>query len=166
MKKNISSFGKTIFQSIIQDTVEHNRDAIIDRLNHFDDIAKKQAIRLKNDYGIIINEVIKRMLSREVDTLSLSQSISFIPEFEKGNTLFSNRYFAALLMIYKNKSLMKADERNEMRKILLSMLQLMVGALSEELARKINDNLFNKKDEEIDLLDDLGEFIQLNYSSS
>lgn len=106
------------------------------------------------------------MISRDVDTLSLSQSISFITEFEKGNNLFANHYFAALLMIYKNKSLMKLDERNEMGKILLSLLQLLVGALSEELARKINDSLFNKKDEEIDLLDDLGEFIQLNYSSS
>lgn len=166
MSKNISSFGKTIFQNIIQDTVEHNRDLIIEKLNSFDDIAKTQAAELRKDIGINIDEVIKKMISRDVDTLSLSQSISFITEFEKGNNLFANHYFAALLMIYKNKSLMKLDERNEMGKILLSLLQLLVGALSEELARKINDSLFNKKDEEIDLLDDLGEFIQLNYSSS
>lgn len=44
-------------------------------------------------------------------------------------------------------------------------MQLQVGALSEELAQRINDNLFDKKDEGIDLLDDFGELIKPNYSS-
>lgn len=38
--------------------------------------------------------------------------------------------------------------------------------MSETLSRKINDGLFDKKDDEIDLFDDIGEIIQLNYSSS
>lgn len=33
--KNISSFGKSVFQNIIKDTIEHNRNAIIDRINDF-----------------------------------------------------------------------------------------------------------------------------------
>lgn len=43
-------------------------------------------------------------------------------------------------------------------------MQLQVGALSEALTRKINDNPFRKKDDDIDLFDDLGEIIKLNYS--
>lgn len=45
----------------------------------------------------------------------------------------------------------------EMGKIILSILQLQIGALSEELSRKINDSIFKKKDDSIDLFDDLGE---------
>ncbi len=44
-------------------------------------------------------------------------------------------------------------------------MQLQVGALIEELVQRINDNLFDKKDEGIDLLDDFGELIKPNYSS-
>ena len=45
-------------------------------------------------------------------------------------------------------------------------MQLHIGALSESLTRKINDGVFEKKDDEIDIFDDIGEIIQLNYASS
>lgn len=41
-EKNISSFGKTVFQNIIKDTVEHNRESIIKRINLFDEVAKNE----------------------------------------------------------------------------------------------------------------------------
>ena len=43
-------------------------------------------------------------------------------------------------------------------------MQLQIGALSENLSRSINDNLFSKKDENIDIFDDFGELIKLNYN--
>lgn len=46
-EKNISSFGKTVFQNIIRDTVEHNRKRIIERINRFDDIAKEESAAMK-----------------------------------------------------------------------------------------------------------------------
>lgn len=61
---------------------------------------------------------------------------------------------------------MSGEQRIEFGKILLSIIQLHVGALSESLSRRINDGLFEKKDDEIDIFDDIGEIIQLNYSSS
>ena len=54
----------------------------------------------------------------------------------------------------------------EIGKILTAILQLQVGALSENLTRNINDSLFKEKDDDIDIFDDLGEIIQLNYQSS
>ena len=36
--------------------------------------------------------------------------------------------------------------------------------MSEDLSRSINDNLFRKKDDDIDLFDDFGELIQINYT--
>ena len=71
-----------------------------------------------------------------------------------------------ILLIYKNKGIMDIQDRPEFRKIILSILQLQIGALSEELTRKINDGIFQKKDDDIDVFDDLGEIIQLNYSAS
>ena len=164
-EKNISSFGKTVFQNIIKDTVEHNRESIINRINQFDDVAKNET-KVMKESGVDIDSIIENLLGRELDNIHMGQSIAFIDEFKQGNDLFNSSYFSALLMIYKDKNIIVGEQRTEFAKILLSIIQLHVGALSESLTRKINDGLFAKKDDEIDIFDDIGEIIQLNYSSS
>lgn len=163
--KNISSFGKTVFQNIIKDTVEHNRENIIKRINNFDEVAKIEASAMKKD-NIDIDALLEKLLGRELDNIHMGQTISFIDEFKQGNDLFNSSYFSALLMVYKNKTIITGEQRVEFGKILLSIIQLHVGALSESLSRRINDGLFSKKDDDIDIFDDIGEIIQLNYSSS
>lgn len=165
MEKNISSFGKTVFQNIIKDTVEHNRDNIISRINQFDEVAGKEVDSLQAS-GIDINAVFRKLLGKDVFNIRLGQTIKFIDEFQQGNELFNSSYYSALLMVYKKKDVLTNEQRTELGKILLSILQLHVGALSESLTRKINDGLFAKKDDDIDFFDDIGEIVQLNYSSS
>lgn len=163
--KNISSFGKTVFQNIIKDTVEHNREIIIKRINNFDEVAKSEASAMKKD-NIDIDALLEKLIGRELDNVHMGQTISFIDEFKQGNDLFNSSYFSALLMVYKDKTIITGEQRAEFGKILLSIIQLHVGALSESLSRRINDGLFSKKDDDIDIFDDIGEIIQLNYSSS
>lgn len=165
MEKNISSFGKTVFQNIIKDTVEHNRDNIIKRINRFDEIASKEIDSMMKD-GIDMNEVLKGLLGKDVSNIRMGQTIKFIDELQQGNELFDSSYYSAFLMVYKKKDILTREQRVELGKILLSILQLHIGALSESLTRKINDGLFAKKDDDIDFFDDIGEIIQLNYSSS
>lgn len=164
-EKNISSFGKSVFQNIIKDTVEHNRKKIIAQINEFDKIAKKEATRLKEE-NIDIDKVLNSVLQTNITNIHMGQKVSFIKEFSEGNQLFDNSYFSALLLVYRNKDLIQGEKRNELSKILLAILQLHIGALSETLTRKINDGVFEKKDDELDILDDIGEIIQLNYATS
>lgn len=56
-------------------------------------------------------------------------------------------------------------ESNELGRIVLSILQLQVGALGEKLTHRLNEGIFDKKDEDLDILDDLGDVIQLNYQA-
>ena len=163
--KNISSFGKTVFQNIIKDTVEHNRENIIKRINNFDEVAKNEASMMKKD-NIDIDALLEKLIGRKLDNVHMGQTISFIDEFKQGNDLFNSSYFSSFLMVYKDKMIITGEQRVEFGKILLSIIQLLVGALSETLSRRINDGLFSKKDDEIDIFDDIGEIIQLNYSSS
>ena len=100
-EKNISSFGKTVFQNIIKDTVEHNRDRIIEQINQFDDIARQEAASMEQQ-GVDINSVIENLLDRELDNIHMGQTIAFIKEFEQGNELFNSSYFSALLLLYKD----------------------------------------------------------------
>ena len=164
--KSISSFGKSVFQNVIKDTVEHNRVSIIEQINKFDIIAHREADRMQHRDKLDVNLAISELLQRDIDDIHMGQKVSFIREFEEGNELFDNSYFAALLLIYKDKTLIDGEERAELGKIILSILQLHIGALSEQLSRKINDGLFDKKDDDIDLFDDIGEVIHLNYATS
>ena len=43
---------------------------------------------------------------------------------------------------------------------------MQLGALSENLSRRINENPFKVKDDNIDIFDDIGDIIQLNYRAS
>ena len=164
--KNISSFGRSVFQNIITDTIGNNRQRIIERINHFDDIARNEAEKLGRDRGVDVVKIIENLLGKELDNTHMGQVISFVPELEAGNGLFNNTYFSALLLIYKKEGRLPSGSRSELGKILLSIIQFQIGALGEALSHKINDSVFAKKDDEIDIFDDIGEIIQLNYSAS
>ena len=165
-KKSISAFGKKVFQNIIQDTVKHNRQSIVARINGFDSLAKRQAKRI-SAYEIEIDKEIHNFLGRKINNIGLGQEIKFIDEFKKGNGLFASHYFSAFLLIYKKKEAWESEERRkEFGRMILSVMQLHLGALSEDLTKRINEGAFEQKDDEIDLFDDLGDIIQLNYSEA
>lgn len=159
--KNISVYGKSVFENIISSTVEHNRYNVIEKVNTFDDTAFKVIGKLD---GIDVNAAFNRVLGRDVSNIKLSQDIAYNDSFKRGNQLFESNYFSSLLLVYK--SLKDNDMKSVLGRILVSVMQLQLGALSEELTRNINDNLFVKKDEEIDLFDDFGELIKINYYSA
>ena len=163
--KNVGTYGKSVFENIIKGTIEHNRDNIINKLNSFDEIAYDIVHKLFNQ-NIDVNKSISQITGQRINNMHMNQKIAFTSEFEDGNRLFANNYFSALLTIYSRKDKISLDIRRELGKIIIAVLQLQIGALSEKLSRKINDNLFKKKDDEIDLFDDLGEIINLNYTSS
>ena len=57
--KSVSSFGKTVFEAIIKDTIEHNRDRIIAKLNEFDIIAKEEEKKLKESASVLKGHIEK-----------------------------------------------------------------------------------------------------------
>ena len=69
------------------------------------------------------------------------------------------------MLLYKKKKL-RDDLQFELKKIIISILQLQIGALGSSLVKNINDNIFERKDEDIDLFDDIGEVLRLNYQSA
>nr|DAS48562.1 MAG TPA: SIR2 family protein [Caudoviricetes sp.] len=158
--RSVSSYGKSVIENIIKDTLEHKRDSIIQNLNDFDSYANKSKEYLKN-----IDDIIKDLLGRKANDCQLNSTISFNMALNKGNDIFKSHYFSALLLIYKEKKLSNPLQ-SELKKIIVSILQLQIGALSSTLVKNINDNIFEKKDEEIDLFDDIGEVLRLNYQST
>lgn len=102
LTRSIGTFGKTVFENIIKDTIEHNRDKIIEYLNDFDRIASSIVTNmLKDDYDV--DKSIENITGRKPDNISMKQKISFVREFEEGDALFNNAYFSSLLMAYVKK---------------------------------------------------------------
>ena len=96
-EKSISAFGKKVFQSIIKDTIEHNRNSIIFKLNDFDSLAKKHILKMKKDDKDVVS-VIETTLNKKLKNIKLSNSIRYIGEFQDGDKLFGSNYFSALLL--------------------------------------------------------------------
>ncbi len=165
LAKSVSSFGKPVFESIIRDTIEHNRDKIIANLNCFDEIAITEENELNKRHSVNITSLLEERMGTSLSNCNLKQQISFNEYFKEGNEIFSSKYLSALLKIYKKKSI-SGELLLELRKIILSILQLHIGALSESLTKKINDGIFLIKDDDIDLLDDIGDIMQLNYQAT
>ena len=165
-EKSVSAFGKKVFQSIIKDTIEHNRNSIILKLNDFDSLANKHALKMKED-GKDVLSVIETALNKNLKNIKLSSSIRYIGEFQDGDKLFGSNYFSALLLLYSKRVFWSSPiKRKEFGNMILSILQLQLGALSENLIKRINEGVFSKKDVEIDLFDDLGDIVHLNYSET
>lgn len=164
--KNISSFGKSVFEGIIKDTIEHNRDKIVANLNSIDNYATFIVDKLKRENGLDVNAAFEHINGVSVSDISMKHSVAFIDVFAEGNRLFDNAYFSALLQAYRSKDELSDAVRSDLRKIIVALLQLQIGALGEKLSKRISDNLFAKKIDDVDIFDDLGELFQLNYRSS
>ena len=165
-EKSVSAFGKKVFQSIIKDTIEHNRNSIILKLNDFDSLAQKHIIKMKEDNKDVVS-VIETTLNKKMKDIILSSSIRYIGEFQDGDKLFGSNYFSSLLLLYMKKDFWSSlIKRKEFGNMILSIMQLQLGALSENLTKRINEGVFSKKEVEIDLFDDLGDIVHLNYSET
>lgn len=162
--KNIGTFGRSVFENIIKDTVEHNRNKIINSLNNFDTIAEQTLNSFSEEDKTAVLKAITNITGRSLGNMSMGQIISYREEFKQGNNLFTSKYFSALLFAYKSIDKITNNEKSNLGKTILAIMQLQIGALSETLASQINDSPFSKKDEDIDLFDDLGDIIQLNHS--
>ncbi len=158
--RSVSSYGKSVIENIIKDTLEHKREYVIRRLNDFDTYAGKVKKDIEN-----IDDILTTVLGRPASDCQLNSRISFNRALNEGNGIFRSHYFSAFLLIYKGKKL-SDDLQSELKKIIVSILQLQIGALGSSLVKNINDNIFERKDEEIDLLDDIGEVLRLNYQSA
>lgn len=162
--KNISMFRKKAYEDIIRSTVEQNRDSIVKRLNDMDALATQVVADLERR-DIHINEDFHVVNNREVSNSFMDRTITFVNEFKEGNDIFKSNYFSALLLAYKALSKKGAKESNEIGRVVTAILQLQIGALGEKLTRRINDGVFEKRDDDLDILEDLGDIIHLNYQS-
>lgn len=133
--KSVSAFGKSVFENIIKDTIEGNRQLIIKKLTDFDDWAGGIALSTTLSSGDSVNSVLEELLKNNLDNISLSQAVSFNNSLSEGDALFQSKYFSALMLVYHKKRITDDNCRAYLRSILAAILQFQIGALSANLVR-------------------------------
>lgn len=166
--KNISAYGKKVFKNIIKDTIRNNKDKIISNLNDFDSLAEEAAkyvdIDVENDDPL---DTLDKCIERDLgENININQQLEYTDLFKNGNALFSNKYFAALLLYYKNYKFSNSEEKILLGKLIKSLFQLQIGALSLNVSTKVEDSVFEKDDLQLDIFDDLGGSLNVNYETA
>jgi len=163
---NIHVFGKRVFDTIIKDTVGNNREEVINKINSFDEVAREALQAIKRQHKTDLAKIIYEDLNNTVENININQKLKYTKLFDEGNKLFKNNYFAVLLEYYNSYTHFSDEEKKELREILKAIFQLQLGAISEKRSRELEDNIFEKKDLDIDIFDELGGNLNVNYETA
>jgi len=165
VSKKVGAFGETVFENIIRDTIGNNRDSIVDRINKFDDIAKA-VLDNQNITVDSFREDVYKELRKNFSDININQSLSYNNFFNKGNLLFKSNYFAILLTYYKQFNEFSELDKQTLGDMIKSIFQLHIGAMSESLSKNLQENIFSTDDLELDIFDDLGGNLSVNYQAA
>jgi hypothetical protein len=160
--KPVSSFGKTNYESLIFSSLENRRNEIIDYFEKFDDYAKECADKLYSDYGVDIEKAFKDLTGLSIGDELFNHKIKLSDLLKKGDALFESEYFSAFLKILELKEI-EGKQKANIKKIIRAFFELLIGACGEDLVHQLNDGLFEKRPDDIDLFDDLGSIFTLDY---
>ncbi|CAH0415910.1 hypothetical protein KAR50_09310 [Periweissella fabaria] len=164
-ERSVSSFGKRVFETIIKDTIGNNRKNIIDKLNDFDSLANDALNSSFNSQNGMdeLEELISKDLNKSMLDINIGNLLEYNSLFSDGNQLFRNKYFAALVIYYKDYDKFGVSDKSIFKSIIKSIFQLQLGALSEHVTHELEDSLFKKDKLELDFFDDLGGTLNVNY---
>ena len=161
LSKPISSFGKPQYESLVKGSLENKRDKILQYLDKFDQnvdvhVQKLAAkgLNLKTTFesfpGITFGEV----FTHEIKLSSM---------LGNSNGLFGSEYFSCFLKILELGENISVEFKKSIEKIVRALLELLIGACGEDLVNKLNDGIFSKKPDNINIFDDLGAIFSLDY---
>ena len=156
--KRINVFGKGNFEEIISSSLEHRRQSTLSYLENFD--SKIEAI-LKN--WDISEEDLRNLFQLEtgsdIGDKLYSQEIALNKKLADQVSLFGSEYFSAFIKLIE----VKPD--NTLKKIITAFLELLLGALGQNLVSQLNDELFEKAPTTVNIFDDISGIFNINYSN-
>lgn len=165
LEKNRSAFVRSQYEELVKGSLESKRYTIIKYMDSFDENVSYIVKKLEKD-GIYIDEIFEELISCSLEKLSCGKHVKLNTLFVGNHdALFSARYFSAFLAAMKIK---EADItfKNSMKDMVRTLLELLIGSLGENLIHKLNDGIFEKSPDTLDVFDDLGNIFSLNYEGT
>lgn len=156
--KRINVFGKGNFEEIISSSLEHRRRSTLDYLEQFDDNISD----ILNNWDIdedMVRKIFSEEMDLEIGDKLYSREISLNKKLAEKVSLFDSEYFSAFL------KLLESNSDNDLKRIITAFLELLLGALGQNLVSQLNDELFEKAPTTVNIFDDISGIFNINYSS-
>lgn len=160
--RSVSTFGKAQYEQLIISSLENKRQKIIGFLNSFDnqvDTIKQQF----SDYNIEIDEKFKELTQKKVGEVIFSHDVKLNNALGGSITLFDSTYFSSILQVLESKSQEHDAWIVDLKNIVRSFIELLIGAVGEDFLHQINDSIFEKKPDSIDIFDDFCGYFKFDY---
>ena len=160
--RSVSTFGKTQYEHLITSSLENKRQQIIDFLNNFDQ--KVDTVKQSfSDKGITIEDKFEELTGKKIGDVIFSQDVKLNDALGGSITLFDSRYFSAILQVLECKGQENDLWVEDLKNIVRSFIELLIGAVGEDFLHRINDSIFEKKPDSIDVFDDFYGYFKFDY---
>ncbi|MET2235683.1 hypothetical protein [Enterococcus faecalis] len=156
--KRISIFGKGNFEEIISSSLEHRRKSTLEYLENFD----SNIVKILENWDIDESTLRKNFYQEieiEIGDKLYSQEIALNKKLADQVSLFGSEYFSAFL------KLLELKPNSDLRRIIVAFLELLLGALGQNLVSQLNEELFEKAPTTVNIFDDISGIFNINYSS-
>ncbi|HPY75533.1 MAG TPA: hypothetical protein PLB63_09020 [Planctomycetota bacterium] len=157
----VTIFGKGQYEQLIISSLENRRHHIINFLNSFDEKVE----RIKKNFShknINIDEHFKKLTNKNVGDVIFSHEIKLNDALGKIE-LFNSRYFSAILQVLESMAQKHSPWIRDLKNIVRSFIELLIGSVGEEFLHQINDSIFEKKPDSIDIFDDFCGYFRFDY---
>lgn len=163
--RKLTAFTKGQYDTVVKGSLENKRNIILDYLRGFDNNANYIISKMEKQ-GKNIDGDFKVVLKQEVGSFNYGKDIKLNRLFDEDfNNLFTSDYFSAFLKAIQMEGTSGYFKKN-IRSITRAILELLIGSLGEELTHRLNDGIFEKSPDTIDLFDDLGAIFTLDYKNT
>ncbi|MBT5231463.1 MAG: hypothetical protein HOM11_14445 [Methylococcales bacterium] len=160
--RSVSTFGKAQYEQLIISSLENKRQQIINFLNSFD----SQVSWIKQEFdkhNINIDEKFKSLTSKNVGEVIFSQEVKLNGALDSSIQLFGSIYFSAILQVLECEGKNGTPWISDLKNIVRSFIELLIGAVGEDFLHRINDSIFEKKPDSIDIFDDFCGYFKFDY---
>lgn len=160
--RSVSTFGKAQYEQLIISSLENKRQQIINFLNDFD----KNTEKVKKcfiDQSVDIDTKIEELTDKKVGDVIFSQDVKLNDALGGSITLFESKYFSAILQVLESKGRISEPWVGDLKNIVRSFIELLIGAVGEDFLHRINDSIFEKKPDSIDIFDDFCGYFKFDY---
>lgn len=106
-----------------------------------------------------IRDIFSKEIKIEIGDKLYSQEIALNKKLADQVSLFDSEYFSAFL------KLLELQPNNDLKRIITAFLELLLGALGQNLVSQLNDELFEKAPTTVNIFDDISGIFNINYSS-
>lgn len=155
--KRLNVFGKGEFEGLIASSLENRKSNILEYLNNFDIKVSKLLSNWKVK-ETVIREKFAEKTDEQLGDMRYNQVIRLNDKLTSSVPLFESDYFSAFLRLLE-----KHPNDRQIKRIVRAFLELLIGALGQNLVSQLNEELFTAAPDGLSVFDDLSGIFTLNY---